>query len=373
MKRNHTMKKIKWAAAALLTVLCLSACGGSKSADSYALITGPGGADADTALSAIEDGMEDYASENKVAFQTYTAATMDTSDYLKAIDQAVSDKADCIVLCGEEFEKSVYEAQKSYKDVKFLFFGGEPRANEDSNSSIRSNTLCIDFKPEDQGFLAGYSIVMDDFWYLGVLGGKQSDYADKVLNGFIQGAETAAKDREIESGNVNILFEFAGTDALTPLRTANALDLYNENSRSVLLTIGDNVRQATYRAAESTDDSVITVGKDYREDSDRVRFSVVPNYYRAVQAAMETTVSGFKGGQTVKYGMAERALSLAADFDELDTYTLDEYNDILTRTANGNIEITPDIPETTLVSVNEITVEKDEEEQAESGAESGAK
>ncbi len=366
------MKKMKLAAvaAAVLMAAGLSACGSSKSADSFALIVGPDGADADTALSSIEDGMEDYATENGVTFQTYTADTMDTSDYLKAIDQAVEDKADCIVLCGEDFEKTAYEAQKSHKDVKFLFFDGEPRANEDSDSSIRSNTLCIDFKPEDQGFLAGYSIVMDDYWNLGLLGGKQSDYADKVLNGYIQGAETAAKEREIDAGNVNIVFEFAGTDALTPLRTSNALDLYNDNGRSVLFTIGDNVREATYLAAESVDKAIITVGEDYREDSDQVRFCVVPNYYRAVQAAMDTASADFQGGQTVKYGLTERALSLAADFDSLDTYTLDEYNDILTRTAAGNIEITSEIPDTTLVSVNEITVETDDEEETESEAES---
>ena len=80
------------------------------------------------------------------------------------------------------------------------------------------------FAEEQAGFLAGYAAVKDDYTKLGFLGGMAVPAVVRFGYGFVQGAETAAKEMNI--AQIDMKYHYTGGFDATPEAQALAASWY---------------------------------------------------------------------------------------------------------------------------------------------------
>ena len=73
----------------------------------------------------------------------YKASEASETAYKEVIDNAVDKGAKVIVADGYSFEDVVYNAQKEYKDVKFILIDAEPVDQESGKAKTGDNLSLI--------------------------------------------------------------------------------------------------------------------------------------------------------------------------------------------------------------------------------------
>lgn len=115
----------------------------------------------------------------------------DTAEAICAtVDRAVREMVpSIIVLEGGEAAEAVAQLQETYRGTFFLVLNGQVEQPE-------ANTCCVQFAAEQAGFLAGYGAVMEGFGSLAMAAEADSEQADRLWAGFVQGAELAAESKQ---------------------------------------------------------------------------------------------------------------------------------------------------------------------------------
>lgn len=301
-----------------------------------ALITDVGTIDDKSFNQGSWEGLMAYADEHNISSKYYQPSEKSDDAIMTSISLAVKGGAKVIVCPGYLFEVPVYNAQVKYPEVNFILIDGAPHSG-DSNYDIKDNVKSIFYAEEQAGFLAGYAAVYDGYKNLGFMGGVAVPAVVRYGYGFIQGADYAAKELELE--DINIKYTYVGNFDASPENMSKAAAWYNEGTE-IIFACGGGVGNSVMKAAETAGTKVIGVDVDQSSESDTVITSAMKNLSKSVYDTIEEYYDGnFEGGESVTLDVTTNSVELPMDTSKFEKFTQEKYDEIYSKIVDGAIQI----------------------------------
>ena len=361
------MKKIIALLLAVVMVLGLAACGGSKPAENNGGENKPTTFDYDaipdemtaadgkyqiafvTDVGQLKDksfnqgtweGVKRYASENGKAYKYYQPANGDQAtddDRYDAMKAAVDGGAEIVVCAGFLQEKALKTAATEFTDVKFVFIDGWPVGLD--------NVMAIDFQEEQSGYLAGYAAVKEGYTKLGFSGGGggANPACCRFGYGYVQGAQAAAAELGI-TVDMKYSWQYGSSFSASP-ELQTMLDGWYVNGTEVIFACGGSMCQSAFAAAGANDGVVIGVDVDQSSQSEYVITSATKGLREAVMHACDVFYSGkwdTVGGTQTTMGASMDAVGLPTATWSLKNFTVENYNDLYASLKDGSVVVNKD-------------------------------
>ena len=375
------MKKFLALTLALVMSLSLVACGDKKTDDTktdapdqteqpaenegaykVAMITDYGDITDQSFNQTTYEACKAFAEDNSIEFSYFRPAGDNTADRVAMIEKAVDEGFNVIVMPGYAFGGAIVEAAPEFPDVKFIALdvaagdlletavakAGETYdytpENWDLNKYVdMSNVYCAVYQEELCGYMAGYAAVKLGYKNLGFLGGMSVPAVVRYGYGFVQGASAAAAEMGVKvEMNYSWLYG-ASFSASTELQTM-ASGWY-ENGTEVIFACGGNMFQSVAAAAAANDGAVVGVDVDQSSQSDTVITSAMKGLSASVQWACGKVYDGSFdeiGGTFVTLGAKDNAVGLPTATWSLTKWTVDDYNAMLAKMADGSLVVDND-------------------------------
>ena len=333
----------------------------AASTDGYelALVTDVGNIDDGSFNQGTWEGLIEFAEANNKTYSYYRPSEDSDEARMETMKTAIENGAKVVVLPGYLFETALYEMQDQYPDVQFLLIDGEPHSADYSTYSTSKNVYCILYKEEQAGYVAGYSIVKDGYTQLGFLGGMEIPAVQRYGYGFLQGVDDAAEDLGVD---VNVKYWYSQSFVANDEIMTKMSSWFTEGTE-VVFACGGKIWLSANAAAEANNGKLIGVDVDQAGDSDLIITSAMKYLGHSVVTAL-TDLYANNGawpdavaGQTSTFGAAEDMVGLptAEESWRFHTFTVDEYNTIMTGIKDGSIEVSNDTnaaPATTKITVD---------------------
>ncbi|MFW5794057.1 MAG: BMP family lipoprotein [Bacillota bacterium] len=354
------MKKLGLSLLSLLVmfmVITMASC--QKDTYEIALITDVGTIDDKSFNQGAWEGVVRYAEEHDISHEYYQPAAKTTPAYVEAIELAIDNGAEIVVTPGYLFENSIWSVQTEYPDVKFILLDGSPhnvvdfdtmetlQDSGDPDFTIEDNVLSIFYAEEESGFFAGYAAVKEGFTELGFMGGMAVPAVIRFGHGFVQGANYAAEEMELDTEAITIRYTYLGTffeDAAYQTRAGG----WFEGGTEVIFAAAGAAGNSVMKAAEQQDDEawVIGVDVDQSAESETVITSAKKELNISVYDALTSIYDdSFEGGRSINYDATIDGVGLPDDFSRFDTFTRAMYQDIFDMVADDEINIIGDTVE----------------------------
>ena len=292
------------------------------------------------------DGVKLYAANNGLSYKYYQPANGDQAtddDRYDAMKAAAEGGAKVIVAAGFMQATALTKAAAEFTDVKFVFVDRDSAVTLEDGTALK-NVLGICFQEEQCGYLAGYAVVKEGYTKLGFTGGGGGDNPAccRYGYGFVQGASAAAEMGVKVEMNYSWLYG-ASFSASTELQTM-ASGWY-ENGTEVIFACGGNMFQSVAAAAAANDGAVVGVDVDQSSQSDTVITSAMKGLSASVQWACGKVYDGSFdeiGGTFVTLGAKDNAVGLPTATWSLTKWTVDDYNAMLAKMADGSLVVDND-------------------------------
>lgn len=306
-----------------------------------ALVTDVGNIDDKSFNEGSWNGVVEYAEANNKTYAYYRPSEDSTEARVEAIGTAVSKGAKVIVCPGYMFAETLSTVQGQYPDVMFL---GLDVAEGDMVDGLTENTALITYQEEQAGYLAGYAAVKDGYTKLGFLGGMAVPAVIRYGYGFVQGADDAAAELGI-TVDINYWYgnSFVATDDIKI-----KMDGWFTGGTEVVFACGGGIYLSALQAAEqSGTGKVIGVDVDQAAESELIITSAMKDLTESTKVALGAlfdnggTWPAEYAGKGAVLGAADGAVALptADESWRLETFTVEEYNDVLQKIISGDIEI----------------------------------
>ena len=293
------------------------------------------------------DGVKLYAANNGLSYKYYQPANGDQAtddDRYDAMKAAAEGGAKVIVAAGFMQATALTKAAAEFTDVKFVFVDRDSAVTLEDGTALK-NGLGICFQEEQCGYLAGYAVVKEGYTKLGFTGGGGGDNPAccRYGYGFVQGASAAAAEMGVKvEMNYSWLYG-ASFSASTELQTM-ASGWY-ENGTEAIFACGGNMFQSVAAAAAANDGAVVGVDVDQSSQSDTVITSAMKGLSASVQWACGKVYDGSFdeiGGTFVTLGAKDNAVGLPTATWSLTKWTVDDYNAMLAKMADGSLVVDND-------------------------------
>lgn len=359
------MRKI-WALVLIVVLLMslttvLTAC---QAKDTYelALVTDVGNIDDKSFNEGAWNGVKNYAEANKVTYAYYRPSEDSTAARVETIKTAIDKGAKTVVCPGYLFEEAIYEVQDQFPKVNFILLDGVPHTADYSTFKTSPNVHCILYQEEQAGYLAGYAAVMDGYTKLGFLGGMAVPAVVRYGYGYVQGADAAAAELGLAAGSVEIKYWYSGVFAPSDDIKTKMSGWYTEGTQ-VVFSCGGGIYLSATAAADAAGAKVIGVDVDQAAQSPTIVTSAMKKLTESVELAL-TSLYANKGtwdaahaGQTAVLGAKDNCVGLptATDSWRLSKFSVDQYNTLFAKLADGSITVSNDIenaPAVTVVTVD---------------------
>ena len=289
------------------------------------------------------DGVKLYAANNGLSYKYYQPANGDQAtddDRYDAMKAAAEGGAKVIVAAGFMQATALTKAAAEFTDVKFVFVDRDSAVTTEDGTALK-NVLGICFQEEQCGYLAGYAVVKEGYTKLGFTGGGGGD--NPACCRYVQGASAAAAEMGVKvEMNYSWLYG-ASFSASTELQTM-ASGWY-ENGTEVIFACGGNMFQSVAAAAAANDGAVVGVDVDQSSQSDTVITSAMKGLSASVQWACGKVYDGSFdeiGGTFVTLGAKDNAVGLPTATWSLTKWTVDDYNAMLAKMADGSLVVDND-------------------------------
>lgn len=322
-------------------VACSSSSKNSNEGAEIAMITDIGTIDDKSFNQGTWEGIVAYAEKNNITHEYYKPTEQSTDAYLSAIELAVQGGAKVVVTPGYLFEEPIYIAQDKYPDVNFILIDGNPHDADYKDYKTNDNTVGIIFAEEQSGYLAGYAAVKEGYTKLGFMGGMAVPAVMRFGYGFVQGADAAAKELNID--NIDVKYHYTGGFDATPEVQTLASSWYTDGTE-VIFACGGAVGNSVMSAAESIEGKkVIGVDVDQSSESDTVITSAMKGLDSAVQQTLEQYYNDeFPGGESLVLGADKDGVKLPMDTSKFTKFTQEDYDKVFKELADGKIKIQKD-------------------------------
>ena len=292
------------------------------------------------------DGVKLFAHEKGVSYKYYQPANKDQAtddDRYDAMKAAVEAGAKVVVCAGFMQEGALRRAASEFADIPFIFIDGYPIA--DDNGNVLTNVAPVAFKEEQCGYFAGYATVMEGYTKLGFSGGGggTNDACCRYGYGFVQGANAAAKEKNVQV-EMNYSWEYGSTFSASPELQTMASGWY-ENGTEVIFACGGSMFQSIAAAASAADAYVVGVDVDQSGESDTVITSAMKGLADAVEWAVAKVYDGtFSeiGGVSTSLGVKENSVGIPTATWSLKNYTVEQYEALFQKVLNGEVTVDND-------------------------------
>ena len=291
------------------------------------------------------DGVKLYAANNGLSYKYYQPANGDQAtddDRYDAMKAAAEGGAKVIVAAGFMQATALTKAAAEFTDVKFVFVDRDSAVTTEDGTALK-NVLGICFQEEQCGYLAGYAVVKEGYTKLGFTGGGGGDNPAccRYGYGFVQGASAAAAEMGVKvEMNYSWLYgaSFAASTELQTMASG-----WYENGTEVIFACGGNMFESV--AAAANDGAVVGVDVDQSSQSDTVITSAMKGLSASVQWACGKVYDGSFdeiGGTFVTLGAKDNAVGLPTATWSLTKWTVDDYNAMLAKMADGSLVVDND-------------------------------
>ena len=279
------MKKIIALLLALTLALGLVACGGSGAegqngetpAYKVAMVTDYGDITDQSFNQTTWEAVVAFGKDNSVETKYYKPTSNDDAGRVASIELAIADGHNVIVLPGYAFGKALAEVSGDYPEVKFialdvskgdLLEGGVALKGEEYNWNPDSyeltdyvymdNVYCAIYQEELSGYMAGYAAVKLGYTKLGFLGGMAVPAVIRFGIGFVQGADAAAKELNVQI-DMNYAYgnQFYGDADITAV-----MDTWYGKGTEIVFACGGGIYTSAAEAAQKVGGKVIGVDTD---------------------------------------------------------------------------------------------------------------
>ncbi len=218
-----------------------------------------------------------FGQDNNIETKYYKPATNDTAGRVASVELAIADGYNVIVMPGYAFGGTVAEVSGQYPDVKFialdvakgdLLEGGVALKGEkydynpdnwDLNKYVHmDNVYCAIYQEELCGYMAGYAAVKLGYTKLGFLGGMAVPAVQRYGHGYVQGADAAAKELNI---NIEMKYVYGGQFSGDADITA-VMDTWYASGTQIVFACGGGIYTSAAEAAKKVNGKVIGVDVD---------------------------------------------------------------------------------------------------------------
>ena len=292
------------------------------------------------------DGVKLYAHENKKSYKYYQPANGDKAtdeDRYDAMKAAVDGGAGIIFATGFLQGSSLKKIAEENPDKKFVFIDGEVLKDKDGKEL--KNVAAVDFNEEQSGFLAGYAIVKEGYTKLGFSGGGggSNPPCSRFGYGFVQGAEAAAKEKQVDI-EMKYSWEYGASFTASP-ELQTMLNGWYSGGTEVVFACGGAMCLSAFQAASENDGLVIGVDIDQSKQSDTVITSATKGLSKSVELILEKTYKdGWDeiGGKLTTIGVKQDAVGLPTDNWKMKNFTVDDYKAVYQALKDGEIKVDRD-------------------------------
>ena len=287
------------------------------------------------------NGVKQYAAENNLSYKYYQPANGDQAtddDRYDAMKAAADAGAKVIVCAGFMQGTALAKAAAEFPEVKFVFIDGW--------SLGMDNEVGVVFQEEQCGYLAGYAAVMEGYTKLGFCGGGggTNDAVNRYGYGYVQGAEAAAAEKNVNV-DMNYTFLYGASFQASPDLQTLASGWY-ENGTEVIFSCGGSIFDSITAAASANDAYVIGVDVDQSFSSDTVITSALKGIgeaaYQALTAAYDGSWDTFRGEGAVTLGAKQGAVGLPVETWSLQNWSVADYEAMFAKIVSGEIAIDND-------------------------------
>lgn len=343
------MKKILSVLLVLAALLAMAT--SAALAAEIALVTDVGTIDDESFNQACWEGVKAYAEANGKTYQYYQPGADSTDERLNSIDLAVSEGAKVVVCPGYLFGETVAQAQELYPDVSFIAV--DVSAGDLGGVDAQQNLYCAVFGEEQAGYLAGYAVVKDGFTKLGFAGGGggTNPACCRFGYGFAQGANAAAKEMGI-SVELKYSWQYGASFSASP-ELQTMIKGWYETGTEIVFACGGSMFSSIVAAAAENEGYVVGVDVDQSSESETVITSAMKGLSSATQWAIGKFYDGKWdeiGGIAQSLGAEEDAVGLPTENWLFETYTVEEYNELLAAIKSGEVVV-----DSTIVTDDQIS------------------
>ncbi len=283
------------------------------------------------------NGVKGYAAEHGMSYKYYQPANGDQAtddDRYDAMKAACEGGADVVICAGFMQETALKKAAAEFTDTKFVFVDGYEIG--------LSNVAPISFKEEQSGYLAGYAVVKDGFTKLGFAGGGggTNPACCRFGYGFAQGANAAAKEMGI-SVELKYSWQYGASFSASP-ELQTMIKGWYETGTEIVFACGGSMFSSIVPAAAANEGYVVGVDVDQSSESETVITSAMKGLSSATQWAIGKFYDGKWdeiGGIAQSLGAEEDAVGLPTENWLFETYTVEEYNELLAAIKSGEVVV----------------------------------
>ena len=348
------MKKLIALVLVLVMGLSLVACGGAASGASgsgtdVAFVTDVGNIDDNSFNQFSYEGVTKFCKDNGLKANYFRPSEDSDAARLDAMDQAIKDGAKTVVMAGFLFAPALRQAQEKWPDVQFLALDvcsfdmtdKDASGNPVGDPVIKDNTALITYKEEQAGYLAGYSAVVDGYKELGFLGGMAVPAVVRYGQGFVQGADAAAKEL---GTTANIKYWYSGKFEATDDIKAKMDGWYGDGTE-VVFACGGPIYSSAVDAATANNGKVIGVDTDQSAFSDTIITSATKGLSESVQLALaDCKDNNWKwsekySAKETTLGAADGAVSLPMATSKFKTFNQEQYDKLFAGLADGSLVV----------------------------------
>jgi len=307
-----------------------------------ALITDVGTIDDKSFNQGAWEGLKRFADESGKTIKYYQPIDEGTNYYLDAIELAVNGGAVIIVTPGFLFEEPIFIAQDLYPDVNFILLDGSPHNADYSEFKTGPNTVGVTYAEEQSGFLAGYAAVKDGYRSLGFMGGMAVPAVVRFGYGFVVGADYAAAELGLASGDISIRYHYTDVFWPTPEAQTMAASWYSAGVE-VIFACGGGMGNSVMAAAEAAGAKVIGVDIDQADESPTIITSAMKELAISVYDTVKEFYDGnWRGGQDIVFTAANDGVGLPLATSRFNTFSKADYDAIYAKLAANSIDIFKD-------------------------------
>ena len=395
-RKETTMKKIIAMLMVLVMVLALVACGEKKEGEQggeatteykVAMVTDYGDITDESFNQATYEGCKEFCEANKVEF-TYKKPSGDsTAERVSAVEAAIDEGYNVIVMPGFAFAGTVVEVAPKYKDVKFIALdvslgdlleavvtaAGQQYDYNPDNWNLAdfvdvSNTYCAVYQEELCGYMAGYAAVKLGYKHLGFLGGMAVPAVIRYGYGFVQGADAAAVELGI-ADQITVEYVYGNQFFGDPDITAYMDTWYQTKGVEVVFACGGGIYTSAVEAAKKVDGAKV-IGVDVDQAAIIAGLGgegmTVTSAMKGLAATVKATLSDVVlNGKWADYAGKVANLGLVSGEDPTvnfvqipmestqwaDSFTQDDYKALVAKMFAGEITVSNaigDMPATTI-------------------------
>jgi len=303
------------------------------------------------------EGAKAYAEANNIGYKYYQPANgsdATDNDRIDAMKQAITNGAKIIVAPGFLQAKAMETVAKENPDVKFVFVDGWALGLD--------NVTAIVYKEQESGYLAGYAAVMEGFTKLGFTGGGggTNPAVNRYGYGFLQGAEDAAKVKNVDV-TVKYSFLYGATFSASNELATQISNWYDKGTEVVFSCGGTMFNSVLSAAGKYTDAKIIGVDVDQSYESSKVITSAMKGLAVSVQKVLGQFYDG-KWDTELKdkaqnLGASDDATGLPTDTWSLKNFSVSDYNALYAKIKSGELVPSADVPEDVAAGWTKLTVD----------------